>query len=191
MNTTKQAAWLFIALLSMAFSTWYFASSNPKVAKLDTNSLSTTSDAVVHQLSLVQYGENGQLSHSLKTPLLRHIPLNNTHWLKTPHIIVVQDNQAAWDIHAAEATALYGGQQITFKKNVIIHQDKTAHSQESTLKTEEITYFPKEKKATTLANVTFEQPGSRVQSTGMTAYLAEKRVRLLSQARGTYAPGPG
>ena len=190
MNAAKQAAWLFLALLCITCSSWYFASS-PVVIKLDAHTLSTTTDMTINQLTVHQFDTEGRLVNYLKTPLMRHISANNTHWLKTPHIIISQQNQPAWEIHAQQATALHGGQQITFNKNVVVHQDKDEHTQESTLKTEAITYFPKDKRAKTLLDVTYERTGNIVQATGMEAYLAEKRVKLLSQARGTYEPGTG
>ena len=190
MNTAKQMTWLLFALVSLAFSGWYFASSK-HVTRLDAYTLSTTADTIIHALTVHQFDINGHLVHSLKTPLLRHIALNNTHWLKTPHIIVQQDNQPAWDIHAEQATALYGGQQITFNKNVVIHQNKDEHTEESTFTTQEITYFTKDKLATTPLDITYERAGNIVQSKGMKAYLADKRVVLLSNARGTYVPNHG
>lgn len=190
MIAAKQAAWLFVAIICMACSGMYFA--RPAlVVKLDKHTLSTTTDMVINNLTVQQFDTDGQLVHYLHTPLMRHIPSNNTHWLTTPHVIVTQKTQPAWEIHAKTATALYGGQQITFNENVIIHQEKDEHTQESTLKTEEITYFPKDKLAKTHSDVTFERPGHHVQATGMNAYLAEKRVQLLSQARGTYEPSRG
>jgi lipopolysaccharide export system protein LptC len=189
LNAAKQAAWLCVMLISLACSGWYFASSKP-VRKLDEHTLSTTVDTIVTNLTVHQFDKNGRLASYLKTPLMRHIPVNNTHWLTTPHIIIAQENQPSWEIHAQQATALHGGQQITFNKKVVIHQDKDEHTLESTLKTEALTYFPKDKLATTSLDVTYERPGTIVQSTGMKAYLAEKRV-LLSQARSTYVPNRG
>lgn len=190
MNAAKQAAWLFFALINLAFSCWYFASSKP-VQRLDEQTLNTTANMIVNHLTVRQFDADGLLVNYLRTPLMQHIPLNNTHWLKTPHIIVAQIDQPTWEIHAQEATALHGSQQITFNKQVVVHQKKDEHTEESTLKTESLTYFPKDKLATTLLDVTYERPGSIVQSTGMKAYLAEKRVKLLSQARGTYEPKRG
>jgi lipopolysaccharide export system protein LptC len=190
MIATKQAAWLFAALLCIACSSWYFASS-PIVVKLDKHTLSTTADMIINNLTVHQFDTEGRLVNDLKTPLMRHISANNTHWLKNPRIIVSQQNQPAWTIHAQQATALHGGQQIIFNENVIIHQEKDEHTQESTFKTESITYFPKDKLATTLLDITYERPGNIVQSTGMKAYLAEKRVQLLSQAKGTYEARDG
>jgi len=190
MIATKQAVWLFIALICIACSSWYFASS-PKVNKLDKQTLSTTADMVIHHLTVHQFDTEGKLVNDLKTPLMRHISANNTHWFKTPDIIISQPNQPAWTIHAKEATALYGGQQITLNNNVIIHQEKDEHTQESTFKTESITYFPKDKLATTPLDITYEHSGHVLQSTGMKAYLAEKRIQLLSQAKGTYEARDG
>jgi lipopolysaccharide export system protein LptC len=190
MIAAKQAAWLFIALISLACSGWYFAGSSVTF-KLDDHTLSTTTDMVVNNLTVHQFDGDGKLVNYLQTPLMHHIPTNNTHVLKTPHIIIAQENQPDWDIHALQATALYGGQEITFNKSVVVHQGKDDHTQESTFKTEAITYFPKDKMATTLLDVTYETPGNIVQATGMKAYLAEKRVQLLSQARGKYEPSQG
>ena len=190
MIAAKQATWLFLIVICMACSGWYFAS-NPIVVKLDEHTLSITTDMVFNNLTVHQFDTTGRLVNFIHTPLMHHIPANNTHVLKTPHIIISQPNQPAWEIRSDQATAIYGGQQITFNKDVIVHQQKGENTVESTFKTEEITYFPKDKLATTLLDVTFEQPGHLVQAKGMKAYLAKKRVKLLSQARGTYDPNRG
>lgn len=190
MNAGQQAAWLFVALMALACSSWYFASTTT-VAKLDDRTLSTTADAIITDLTVKQFDTNGHLANYLKTPLMHHIPFNNTHLLTTPLIVIAQENQPAWEIRSQQATSLHGGEEITFVKHVVIHQGKDSHTQESTLKTEIITYFAKDKVARTQADVTYEQPGNVIQSTGMNAYLAEKRVQLLNQARGRYEPTHG
>lgn len=190
MNAAKQAAWLFITLLALAGSGWYFASSKI-VIKLDNQTLSTTPDTIIQHLTVQQFDAKGQLSHYLQTPLMHHIPLDNTHLLKTPHIIIAQPNKPSWEINAREATALQGGQQITFKHHVIIHQGKNEHLEATTLSTEELTYFPKTQQALTEKEITIVQNKNSVHSTGMKAYLAENRVQLLNNARGTYVPNHG
>lgn len=190
MNAAKQALWAFITLFCLACSSWYFASSKPMI-KLDQKTLSTTTDMTINHLVVHQFDSQGQLANSLITPLMHHIALNDTHVLKKPYIMIAQENQPAWEIHAEQATSLHGGQEITFNKNVIIHQAQDEQTLESTLKTESMTYFPKDKLASTILEVTYERPGNIVQSTGMKAYFAEKRVLLLSNARGTYVPKPG
>lgn len=189
MNAAKQAAWLFCLLIVLAGSGWYFASSS-SVKKLDDKTLSQSADTVITNLTVRRFDEQGKLINYLKTPQLQHIPAENTNLLKTPDIMVVQPGQPAWQIRSDHARAIHGGETIIFIKNVVIHQNKGEHSQESTMKTEELTYFPKEKLATTELAVSFEQPGSIVHSQGMKAYLADKRVQL-SRAHATYEPKHG
>jgi lipopolysaccharide export system protein LptC len=187
MNAAKQALWLFFTLIILACSSWYFAKLNPGV-RIDDDTLSTTIDTTISQLKVRQFNEEGFLANLLITPLMEHIPKNNMHLLKNPHIIINQKDQPSWDIRSLTAKSFEGGQRITFIKKVVIHQNAGNNNQDSTLKTEEVTYYPKEKKATTELFVTFEQPGNMLESTGMNAYLDEKRVELLHRAKGSYAP---
>jgi lipopolysaccharide export system protein LptC len=190
MSSVKQAFFLFASMLLLASSGWYFVSSNP-VLRIDAKTLFSTTDTTISNFSFRQYSQSGKLANSLRSPLVRHIPEKNTHLVKSPHITVSQENQADWEITAEHAIALYGGQKITFKNHVNIHQEAGAHNQESTFTTEQITYFPKTKHAITSYDVQFEQPGSVIQSKGMKAFLETKRVMLLSQARGHYVPKQG
>jgi len=168
----------------------YFSNTTPKF-QIDANTLLTTTDTVITQLNVRQYSALGQLTNTLQTPLMRHIPQNNTHWLKEPRIIIAQSNQPNWEINAEFATALYGGREITFNKQVRIHQNKGLHNEESTFTTELITYYPRTKLALTSKEILFEQPGNRVQSKGMRANLEKKHIQLLGQARGMYDPSHG
>lgn len=187
MNAAKQAAWLFCALIALACSGLYFASSNP-VARLDNKTLSLAADTVITNVTVRRFDIAGKIVNYLQTPEVQHIPANNTHLLKSPHIALTQNDQPAWVIKSKHAKAINGGERITFMHDVVIHQSKDKHTQESTMKTEELTYFPKEKMATTDLAVRFEQPGTIVHSEGMIAYLEEKRVQLLSQARAIFEP---
>jgi lipopolysaccharide export system protein LptC len=189
MNAGKQAVWLSIALMVLAYSGWYFASSAP-VIKLDKKTLETTIDTTIQHLTIRQYDAQGELIQSIKTPWVNHIPLHDTHELKQPLIQVTENKTSPWEIHAEYATSVHGGQEITLKKQVIIHQEAGEKTAESTLKTESITYYPKEKIAVTKDHVTYEQAGNVMHSKGMKAYLDQKRV-LLSQARGSYVPRQG
>lgn len=187
MNAAKQAVWMFFALIALACSGYYFASA-PQTIKLDNNALSITADSVITRLSVRQYDEQGKLVNYLQTPELRHIPQGDTHLLESPHIIIAQDNQPDWDIRSNKAKAIHGGEQITFIKDVVVHQQADKRTEESTLRTDELVYLPKQKLATSALTVTFERPGSLVHSDGMRAYLAEKHIQLLSRARATYEP---
>lgn len=134
------------------------------------------------------YDTQGKLLNELQSPLVRHIPQNNTNWLKNPHIIMTENNQSEWRIDAEEATTKNGGEEIVFNKRVVIKQLSNKQSVQSTFKTDSLTYFPQKKFATTTDHITFIQPGHVVKAKGMNAYLAEKRIQLLSHTRGIYEP---
>jgi len=187
MNAAKQAVWLFFILITLAGSGWYFSGSSDK-NRLDEKTLATTADTIVKGLTVRQYDTEGKLANLLESPEMHHIPDNNTNLLYSPHIVIAQVNQPAWDIQSQKARSIQGGEQITFLGKVIIHQDKGERVQESTMRTDSLDYFPHKKFAATSLAVIFEQPGSIVQAIGMNAYLDEKRVELLGKARATYVP---
>lgn len=189
MNIAKQTAWLLLAAFLLICSSWYYQQLKPTL-RLDNETLSTTIDSTVSKLTVKQFNENGELANLLTTPLMEHIPQKNIHLLQTPRIVVKEKDQPEWEINSRTAKSYEGGQRITFINKVVVHQSPDKKTQESTLRTEEVTYFPKEKRATTELFVTFEQPGNIIESTGMNAYLEEKRVELLHGAKGSYAPNP-
>lgn len=189
MSAAKQAVWLSSALIALACSGYYFAIPTTTV-RLDAQTLSTTPDAIITDLNVRQFDAQGQLSNHMYAKEMRHIPQGNTHLFKKPHIIVAQAKQANWDIRAAQARAINGGEQITFLQRVIVHQAPDSHNPESTLSTEELTYFPKQKLATSEAAILFKRPGSVVHSQGMKAYLNDNHVQL-SNAHATFEPNHG
>lgn len=187
MNIIKQSTWFFLSILLIFCSGWYYSHMKPMIA-LDDDALATSIDTTIAHLTVKQFNETGELVNLLTTPKMEHIPKDNIHLLQAPKILIKQKDQPAWEITSLKAKSFNGGQRITFINDVVVHQASGKESQESTLKTQEVTYYPKEKKATTELFVTFEQPGNLIESTGMNAYLDEKRVELLHGAKGSYAP---
>ncbi len=91
MNITKQAIWLFLTLLILAGSGWYYAHFNQAI--INKKSLSNEVDTTISQLTVKQFNSEGVLINLLTTPQVEYIPNNNLHLLKNPHIIIKQDNQ--------------------------------------------------------------------------------------------------
>lgn len=190
MNAVKQGMWLFFALIACVWSGWYFSRSL-SIIPLDAQTLASTPDAIVSGLTIRQFNDQGHLINLLESPKMQHIPNQNTNLFESPHIILTQDNQPSWDIRSQKAHATNKGEQINLSDNVIIHQNTNNSTKESTLKTEALTYFPKQKFATTPLAVSFEQAGSTIHAIGMNAYLDDKRVELLGKTQATYEPNHG
>lgn len=191
MNTTiKQAFYYFSLFGLLVFTSSYFGFSND-FKKIDEARLSQTPDMFVHNITVRTFDTKGALANQLTSPFMEHLPQDNTHVFTAPNILVQQNDEPAWTIQSKKAKAIHGGQQITFTEDVIVHQNPGEKNQESTLTTEKIVYYPKEKKASTDLLVTFTQSGHVVQSTGMKADLEQKSLQLLQKAKGYYAPKVG
>lgn len=190
MNAAKQIVWLFFTLIALACSGWYYSHSS-LITRLDGEALANSIEMTVSHLKVRQFNTDGALVNLLTTPIMHHIQNGDVYLFEKPHIIVSQEEQPPWNIRSNSGKSVAGGKRITFSGNVIVQQKQGSKTQESTLKTEEVTYFPNEKKASTDLLVTYEQPGNIIQSKGMNAYLDEKRVELLHQARGSYVPKNG
>jgi len=190
MNAAKHAILLFCSIMGIAVLGWYFARAKTDYI-LDEKALAKTPDAIVSGLNVRQFNEKGELIHHLKTSLLTHIPENDKHYLLKPLILAAEEKQPVWKIESEQAVAVNGGDQIHFTKKVVIHQKADNKTPARTIRTEAITYYPQTKKAVTPLLVTMEQPGISIQSIGMNAWLDEKKVQLLHQARGRYVPAKG
>lgn len=184
---TKRLLYVFSLPIAIAGLYSYFTYGKQQFPRLlDADTLAKTTDSSVFDVQYRQYNTSGVAIHFLEAPLIRHIPKDDTHLLSTPHIIVIEPNKKPWEINADYATATQGGQQINFNQHVRIHQQQQNSDAETLLSTEDLTYFPKQKKASTLAEVTLTQDGNQMRSKGLIADLATNTVRLLSNARGHY-----
>lgn len=111
----RQAIWLFLILLMLAGSSWYFAKPKEKI-HLDKRSLLTTADVLVHGLTLYQYDAKGQRANKLSTPIAQHFKLTGSYVLQDPQITL--DSQ--WHIRAAEGKVTQDGKTITFSKGITL-----------------------------------------------------------------------
>lgn len=150
---------------------------------LDHYALEQSPDFTISHLQYRQYDAHGMLTHTLAAPKMHHIPKNDMHIFTKPHLLVTEPDQDPWEIHADYGTAVSKGQTITLDQHVQINQHKS--NEETVLKTEHLTYYPQEKKATSSDKVIVTQGGSHIQSQGMVANLADNHIHLL-QARARH-----
>lgn len=69
MNAAKQAIWLLCTFVILAVSGWYYVNLET-VTKLDSDTLSSTIDTTVSQLTVRQFNTEGLLTNVLTTPLM-------------------------------------------------------------------------------------------------------------------------
>lgn len=188
MNAAKQAIWIFAIMMALACSGWYFASEGTPKIRLNAASLANSADTIVLGLTVRQFSKTGILGDYLQSEEMQHVPSRDINLFRSPHVIIIQEKDPAWEIRSQRAESTDKGRQIAFFDEVIVHQEKGKTSEESTIKTERLFYFPQQKLATSDTAVVFKQTGSTVHSQGMKAYLENKQVELLGHARVIYEP---
>lgn len=151
---------------------------------LDKKTLEQTTNIIIYGLQYRQYDEHGTMTHFLETPKLHHIPKNDMHILVKPHLIIQNYNESPWEIRADEGRTESAVQIITLRHHVLITQHKD--KEDTVLKTDHLTYYPQDKKASSDAELVMTQAGSQINSKGFIADLTTNRVQLLSNARGHY-----
>lgn len=183
-----QLIWMIIALVLVSgFSFFYIYTFHPMKQLLLQDLSTKRMDAFLSELTVKQFNTDGRLLHHLHAPMVRHVPEKNTYLLTKPHLIVTEANQAPWEIRADQGIA-EADRVITLSQQVMIQQKSHQANPQVTLTTEEITYFPKSKLASTLKPVTIQQAENQIQAIGMNAYLDDHKVELLSHVRGHYEP---
>src|SRR5438876_926427 len=109
MSATKHLFWIIITLILLVYSGWYFSTTKASF-KLDSETLSSIPDSIVSQLTVRQFNTKGALVNVLITPLMEHIPQGDVNLLQSPHVVITQDDQPAWEIHSLKAKAFAGGE---------------------------------------------------------------------------------
>lgn len=175
---------VLLLLAIVSFFGWYHFTSKPHDSK-------TTADVDAFAMGIdgVQFDALGQKQGELKSPQLLHLARDDSSLLTTPELTLYsKDNKAPWTISSQSGKTFNGIEKVDLIDNVVIHQPVGAQNQETTIMTSLLHIFPDKQWANTDKPVTLIQSGIKITSVGMNAYLDQKHVTLLSQARGFYDP---
>lgn len=135
---------------------------------------------IIDKISAIQFDEQGKPSHQLETIQLIHYPQEDKNLLANPHIILSSKDQTPWHIQAKQGISTQKMEILTLKGDVILQQAAGANNTARTIHTEELLYYPKKQFATTQHPILLEQPGLKVNATGINAYMEQQQVELLS-----------
>ena len=150
----------------------------------------TTPDWYMTNMTATTYDEQGEVKGILQSPKLVHYPKKNITHMKTPYFILYDKDRIPWHI-----TSTYGKiyqdkiEKVYLWDNVIVQQMPAPHSDQTTLLTSELTYYPKTSFAHTNKPVTITQPDSEMQSIGFNANLKKGLIKFLSQSQMEYDDG--
>lgn len=181
-----QYVYFFIALILIGFTGWYYTRPSRFPQGLSHEILLRLPDHIVTELNMTEFNTEGFPARRFHVKELIHFPTHNLSQFKKPYIVLYPDKGKPWVIQSDEGEAENGTTKITLLNHVIMHQNAYENETEKTITTDEITYYTQNDFAETKKMIFFEQPGLRIQSLGMKAYLKKQQIELSQQVWSEY-----
>lgn len=150
--------------------------------------IKATPDAIMEEMNATIMNKQGKVSMKIMTPKMTHYANDDTADLINPAITVYRNSLQPWYITSKYARTMNGMEKIDFWNDVIVHHYADLHNPATLIKTPSLTFYPDKQTAETRALITLIQPNIVVKGAGMYTDMKTGYVKLLSDARGEYAP---
>jgi len=133
-----------------------------------------------------QFSSSGEVDHRLKANQITHYPSGEFTVATTPKITLFHQDGTAWFIDAKHGRISENNNIIKLWDNVKLLRDTPPN--ELKISTSELTFNAVKKVAHTSQDVVIIDNSTRIDATGMNAYINENRTKLLSNVRVTHDP---
>jgi LPS export ABC transporter protein LptC len=133
-------------------------------------------NAVVKNMHWVEFNEDGHITQEFFSPQVENLPNKKGYHIAHP-FLKLQQNQDYWEIKSVYANALQTIDTIELRKKVEIKHFKHPKQEASTIHTEALNYYPKQKRAHTKDLVTILFKDSTIKSQGLEA-LFENEIKM-------------
>jgi lipopolysaccharide export system protein LptC len=189
MHILKNTTISFLLMFAIGLSAWSIMIANPSKS-IHTEDDPSRPDSFMQDIVATMFNKDGKPTLRLIAPQLTHFPENNLTHIVTPRVTIFRTSPQPWYIDADYADAKNGIDEIRFWSNVQIRHPADTENPKTSMNTESLSVFPDQQIASTKDAVTFVQPDTTVHAIGMLANLSDGTIKLLSQAKGEYAPTP-
>ena len=174
-------------LAVLCIAGYYWGGISQKTA-LTTNDASHLPDYQISRLSGIQVNEQGLPERTFKADTLSHYNEQDLSIIKQPVIILYQQQQAAWQLTAQQASLSKDNTIVALQHEVLAKQlnrplplqfstqSLTANQQTQTLQTD--------------SPVTVSTPQGQISSLALQADMQQGTVQFIGQVRGTYVLSP-
>jgi len=144
-------------------------------------------DAFMTQAHIIRLNKFGKKHYELMSPKVQHYTKDDQTFSQKPFVIVYgENNESPWHINGDKSHSIHGDQKIILTGHVKIKQLPGINSNNVTITTSQLTWYPRRSFAQTDRPVTITQLNSQVHAIGMTADFKKDWIKLLSQAKGFY-----
>lgn len=143
--------------------------------------------AIMHNVVVHEYDENGQLADILVSPKIINYAKENTSFLTTPHFTIYSPPGPPWHITSLHGRATNGVDTVFLWQNVVMQRPASQLHPPAKMLTDHFTFYPHTKKGHTDAFVKMIQPGMVVTAIGAKADLNKNTITLISHTKGIYS----
>jgi lipopolysaccharide export system protein LptC len=177
----------FKALLSLCASLLvllYWGFSEPeKIYRSQAPALLSEVDAYMLDAEILEFNAEGRLQQQLVAERIEHLPDTDQTLLTIPSMKILRPGNPAVHIQAMRGTVDSRRNLITLQQEVVVKQNGSSHYR---LETSTLSLWPEKEYAETQSPVVISNASGIIKATGLKAYLADGRIKLLSNVRGTY-----
>lgn len=135
---------------------------------------------------VIRLDENGQMKHVTHVASLTHYPDDDTTDVVSPKVVFLRKNQAPVTLSSLFGHISADGEVVTLKRDVRVERAATAESESLLARTETLTLFPDDERASTDAPVLINQGKSWLKGVGFDVDNKEQTYVLRSQAIGQF-----
>jgi lipopolysaccharide export system protein LptC len=175
---------------------WLFdqATDDPTVRVTDADSpLAADYDYYVSAMRTTRFSADGQPVYRMQATRLTHFPDGDVAVLEAPEFLWYGEEAQPWQVNAGSGTlrpdAERSEDRLDLQRQVLLRRE-AADGNFLEIRTEELTVFPAAEEALTAAPVNVLTRTTRLESTGLRALLAQDRIDLLNDVRGTHDQTP-
>lgn len=186
MNATIKQSAVYFILIIILLSTTLIILHGKKYQKTTIQFQQT--DSYMTDVHSTLFDDQGMVKNTLYGTNVTYNNSTNITLIAHPYATSRAQSGPDWQISADHARMIDKAKIIYLNGHVKLTQPPGQNSQNITLLTSELTYYPDRKFAETTQPVTITQPGMTLNATGMTADLNKGIIKFAKQTRGQYVP---
>lgn len=148
----------------------------------------TRSDYVLHEFELTSLDSEGRESFSVAAPYLERDPGGRSLTMRLPRFSFPDREQGRWQASSNSAWVAEKGVEVRLLEKVEMVGPPSPRGERTRFSTRRLQIFPKQDLALSEDPVTVARADSILQGTGLRADMKSKKISLLANVKGRYAP---
>ncbi len=145
-----------------------------------------TLNAFTNSMESKQYNQKGEISLTLTSPHSKHFSKPAVTTFINPQFTLPSANGAVWHIQAKKGKSTNSSNKITLWNNVILNRPGIPGYPQTTISTQELTYYKAQNYAVSNSHTQITQPGNKSSGNHIKVDLNKNVIYILDHPHGTF-----